>query len=333
MINPIVFIFFKDCFGSKAEMFPMMIRMIESVEAGNNLINSLFAMKQRANAETATCRTEYERLNSQFKILTEKYDKVADYGNILDKLDTHMDDWKSELVNGLKKEINTEVTQVLKDNVPELAKSVLTELNSQSSLDVPKIIEESISKSDKKWSDIVKQNKEEFKKQTLEARKQTKLVEKSITDAKQKQAVENIERQKRIRNVVISNVQELETADSDEKRDEHDMKEAVDILGIESEDISKVYRVGARREDAAHPRRLVVVLESPDAAKRLHNFGRGRAIYKDNKIEHWVNPDLIKADRDANYRARNERRRRTDKREPSDSGQQAFRVDQQKTGD
>ena len=57
------------------------------------------------------------------------------------------------------------------------------------------------------------------------------------------------------------------------------------------------------------PRILVAVLYSPDLAKQKHNYGRGRPIYGENgRIIYWVNPDLIKADRVANYNLRLKRR-------------------------
>ena len=48
------------------------------------------------------------------------------------------------------------------------------------------------------------------------------------------------------------------------------------------------------------------MLASPELARTKHDYGKGRPIRdkEGRNILYWVNPDLIKADRFANYKAR-----------------------------
>ena len=49
---------------------------------------------------------------------------------------------------------------------------------------------------------------------------------------------------------------------------------------------------------------MIITVESPELAAHLHNYGRGwKARDQYNNI-YWVNPDLIKTDRIAGYKAR-----------------------------
>lgn len=114
--------------------------------------------------------------------------------------------------------------------------------------------------------------------------------------------MDNIERQKRSRNVCIQNVPESKLSSTKEKQEE-DMNTITELLQVRCEDVERVFRAGAIKDT---PRALIVVMSSPDIAKRAHNYGRGKPIRKDGdgEILYWVNPDLIKTDRVANFKAR-----------------------------
>ena len=324
----------KDAWSHKTDMVKILLDFEKVAALSKQLIKSVFDMKQTSQVKCVALQAEYDDLDNQFKTQTDKFEKVTEYSQILDKLDVHMDEWKGEMVRcikeGVKTEINDEVGQILKDTVPDIEKSVATDVNQQNSLEqiVPKIVEETVSKSDKKWSDFFKSNKEEIKKQTKEAKNQTKMVEKSIAAAKQKQAVENIERQKRVRNIIITNVPESDSND-EKKQTEHDTKYIIDYFNLSANDISTVYRVGYPNKNTHGPRKLVAILASPDIAKEQHNYGRGKPIYQEDKIKHWVNPDLIKEDRVANFNARQSRRDQKEKHsmggQNSDSHPEYFR--------
>ena len=78
----------------------------------------------------------------------------------------------------------------------------------------------------------------------------------------------------------------------------------LDILEIEERQVVTCYRAGAKRENG-DPRLLIVTLETPSLAEHFHNYGGGHKIERpEGKKDFWINQDLIKADRDANYHAR-----------------------------
>ena len=89
----------------------------------------------------------------------------------------------------------------------------------------------------------------------------------------------------------------------------------LNALGLANEDIEYVRRVGKLPNDESPgPRPLVITVRTPEMAAALHGHGRGRK-FTDNVsgVDTWCNPDLIAADRKANYLARQERNKRKQK--------------------
>ena len=199
-----------------------------------------------------------------------------------------------------KEDVRGPVELDIKSVAAEIKKEILENV-------IPDVVKNVVKEQNKKWSDLFDKNNTAMKIQTNEARNQTKAVEKSIIAAKNQQAVENIERQKRQRNICIQNIPEPSQSNATEKQGE-DTKFMIDNLGLKSGDIERVFRAGPVRDDKK-PRALIAVMVSPEIAKRAHNYGRGNPIRNDKgEIEYWVNPDLIKSDREANYKARIARR-------------------------
>ena len=83
---------------------------------------------------------------------------------------------------------------------------------------------------------------------------------------------------------------------------------ALKLLRIREEELIKVVRagppIGSRDHDTRVCRVMIITVDSPQHAEYLHNYGKGwrRDLVGGGAL--WVNPDLIKADRDANWRAR-----------------------------
>ena len=85
-----------------------------------------------------------------------------------------------------------------------------------------------------------------------------------------------------------------------------------------------VFRAGAVQDK---PRALIVVLSSPDLASKQHGYGKGRPIRdsEDNKkILYWVNRDLIKSDKIANFKARHAKPKKMDDEEKAPNVTQDF---------
>ena len=127
--------------------------------------------------------------------------------------------------------------------------------------------------------------------------------------------VEEIERQKKKKNVVVTNVPEAPSNLSGEDKKDHDIRYLCSQIDMNPDEIATCFRAGAIRKDESAnplPRPLVVVTQSKEIAESWHNEGKGYNIEN-----HWINPDLCRADREAQYFLRQERRKRTSQREKS----------------
>ena len=124
-----------------------------------------------------------------------------------------------------------------------------------------------------------------------------------LQKASQKQDADNYERDRRKRNVVVKNVRESSLL-TPKGRYNSDINKLEKILQVNKEDIVTCYRAGAKRENGG-ARLLIVTLATPSIAEQLHNYGAGcRIETSSDMMDIWINPDLIKSDRDANYNAR-----------------------------
>ena len=165
----------------------------------------------------------------------------------------------------------------------------------------------------KKWSDlfqneITKKVGDSFENtvSTQFMKNQAEIVKK--TSAKHDQ--DFYERERRSRNIVISNVAECDS-EVVGNRIQHDKDIAIDICDISDQDIVKCFRIG-KTEGRTRPRLLVLTLKSPDFAKKLHNYGLGKKVMIEGH-EVWINADLTLAERTANFEARQRRRQKLHK--------------------
>lgn len=275
---------------------------------------SCYSWLEFVTNEYDTLQKEKEKLKTEKEKLHKDTESNLDYTSLAELKEQIMklqetSDTTAETLNDVKESlaVSSKTNTTISETVDQLKAKVMSTSNVTALEDVvPDIIEKAVNMAETKWTDLFKSNKEELKKQTQEARNQSKLVEKSILANKQKQAVENIERQKRLRNVILRNVPES-TKTNVTDCDQYDKNYVMTCLELQSDDITTVYRVGEKKE-AKGPRVLVAVLTTPELARKQHNYGRGRPIFDGNRVKHWVNPDLIKEDRIANYKAREHRR-------------------------
>jgi hypothetical protein len=152
------------------------------------------------------------------------------------------------------------------------------------------------------------------------AKNQNEIIRKTA----RKQDQDFYERERRSRNVVINNVEESRSEHNHE-RISYDKEAASAILNVASDDIVKVFRAGpqlgkGKNKDRTKPRILIVTMKTPEMAKSGHNYGMGVKQLPENSTSSylhegdscfWINPDLSRTERIANYEARklrNERR-------------------------
>ena len=212
------------------------------------------------------------------------------------------------------------------NNTPKCTTTSLT-MKEEFNLIVPTIraqVEEAVTaaikRTDKKtWAQLLSTNKEETKKAVETSMKeavntsQQKIIDNVLT----KQDADNVERERRMKNIIIRDIPELEDDDS-KKRTQHDWEHVLDILTeVTSEDnIVRVTRAGPRlgtgyNKERTTPRPVIVQMETPQVAQQLHRHGSGKKIVLEREggktCEFWLNQDLIKSDREAQRDARKQR--------------------------
>ena len=131
-----------------------------------------------------------------------------------------------------------------------------------------------------------------------------------LQKASQKQDADNNERERRKRNIVLTNVRES-TMNTSTARYNSDVKKIVH-LDIPKEDVVRCVRAGPPPSGKDIVRPLIVTLSTPEKANTAHNYGYGQKLLVGNVIV-WCNPDLIKSDRIANYNARQLQREKREK--------------------
>ena len=123
-----------------------------------------------------------------------------------------------------------------------------------------------------------------------------------VTQVCRKMDTDNIEREKRKLNVMISNVLEPTNGSGREKYDE-DMKFIKEIVGIPQKDFESLYRAGTPRTDNI-PRPLIIKMVNGQCVDYWTVNGKGYKLqnYTGYNDQHcWINKDLCKADREAAF--------------------------------
>ena len=130
---------------------------------------------------------------------------------------------------------------------------------------------------------------------------------------------DSIERKNRECNIMIKNVGEWKTSNGklDTKADEEFV---VHTCNVERGDIESCFRAGkiiTGTDGKAKPRPLIVKLKSKEDAMHYSKNGKGNLVessddYDDdgNPLKYWINLDLCRADRSAQFFVREERRKR-----------------------
>ena len=219
----------------------------------------------------------------------------------------------------LKETVENAVTEKVESNIKNHGKRV------------EEVIEKARATDVKKWSSMFQtdvKTRDEQTKQTVAnsvkeavTTNQSTLIQAAVTKGQSIQDINQMERDSRRRNIVVSNVKESKDEKSDTRINE-DWDRVLDLLGelaVQEKEICKVVRAGPRKTEAelkeetrkalAEKRRprlvrpLIVTVVTPRLAEDLHVYGSGRKLTYEG-VEHWINPDLIRVDREAQYNAR-----------------------------
>lgn len=205
----------------------------------------------------------------------------------------------------------------------KLVKSSFPELFSSSSCNVSKeelrkMIKEELTTVK---TEIVASSKENVKNYASVLKNEVKeTAEKKTSSELAKQVVvqmdvDNFERKKRECNIVIKGVEECSIEDR-EQSTKADVDFLVGTCDVEKDDIVSCFRAGKKSVDnAGKPvtRPLVVKLKSKESALHYTKNGKGSMVLREddrNNTRYWINLDLCRADREAQFFVRQEQRKR-----------------------
>ena len=199
----------------------------------------------------------------------------------------------------IEKPVQDAVKAEVKKAVPGIIKAVIQETVRENNFK-------------KTFADVVKEKQEQFNahaSKTIEKTMETainnnqhKLVEK----ASQKIDSDQFEREKRKRNVVFSGVPESSNSTAS-GRLKSDMRKVEKIIEPEEDGLVITCHRAGKKVDGKD-RLLIVTMATPELAQIVHGYGSGRKCLAEKNRVIWCNPDLIKADRIANYNARKQQR-------------------------
>ena len=260
---------------------------------------------------------EVADLNEQVRILTAKNqelcrmnDKLANISTITDKVSEMLTEFKRDLPDPALSEVDVTMKKEIKDAVKDNLKEVMTEA-------VNKIV--NTDKMKKTFAEVVNNSQNVIRKETK------KCFDESLTSALQesqgeiiarttaRQEADQLEKERRSRNVAISGIPESSAPDNKAKA-AADTEFVCELLQIRTDQVEGCYRAGppigiGSNKNKEGPRPLIVILESPELAKMKHRYGNGDKLESNGAVL-WVNPDLTRAERKANYLARLKRKER-----------------------
>ena len=256
--------------------------------------------------------TENKRLADEIKSvkrdlvrLETANEKLKDYENVVTKVQDVMDGWKSN-TDTVDMSIKREVKKVVKNNLKEIMTETVKTIFKTEKME--KTFADVLKNSEKR---IVQETKKCFEQSLTSALKESQSEIISTTSARQE--ADTADKEKRIRNVVITTVPESELPEIPQ-RIAADKIIAAEILDVSTDDIERCFRAGpplgtGSNKERTGPRPLIVVLATPELARGKHKYGNGCRVNKDG-VEYWINPDQSRAERRANFEARRKRRER-----------------------
>ena len=180
-------------------------------------------------------------------------------------------------------------------NDPTLHENIISEVMKILPALVTTVVQETQKQSDKTYASVVKEAQESLIMDCFEKSSATVV-------AKGMQKIEDdiVEWDRRKCNVIIRNVPECNDESSLQRRD-YDMAKVQDILEIQDcKVIVRCVRLGKLSGQESVCRPLLVSFDKPETACRHHGNGKGVK----SKDGYWINPDLSKMQREANFRAR-----------------------------
>ena len=159
----------------------------------------------------------------------------------------------------------------------------------------------------KSYAEVTEQSQKKVIQHAAAANSSKAVVENVV----RKLDADKVEREKRKSNVVVLNAPEPSKESTSDQKKAKDNDFCTTVLKIPSTDIEACWRAGKLDEskpDFSRP--LVIKLKNETLVRDWTKDGKGHKT----ESGHWINKDLCAADRKANFLAREERRKRMEKK-------------------
>ena len=224
--------------------------------------------------------------------------------------DPRIRSFNSSFATSLSKPDEPAISQIMKV-VQTAVKESIAHSDLCTKSDVMDIVKENTAEAIKTYADVTASSQKKVLDE-MSAVQASKTVIEKVT---RKIDSDNIEREKKKSNVCVLGIKES-TADSADLRNQEDRQFCVGELGITDGDIESCYRAGPKNPDPTFCRPLIVKMVDEGTANKWTNNGRGHKTNYQLAAGKFVylNPDLCKADRTANFLAREEWRKRRNQR-------------------
>ena len=228
--------------------------------------------------------------------------KPAKPEKLMSDFDSHLKDVNEKLMkwgDDITSQMNDIIKQRVDETLPEITKEVVDETIKSKKFNRP-------------WADLFKKTQSEFKAEANNVFRET--LSTALTDSQHgileklqmKHDSDMYQKEKRSRNIVISNCPESSSENAQERMN-YDRKFVKRVTGLSDASVLKCIRAGPRIDrdtrKKAIARPIIVTVGTPDLAKELHKYGNGNKVLSEGEIW-WINPDLTISERQANYRAR-----------------------------
>ncbi|NQZ52217.1 MAG: hypothetical protein HRT95_19210 [Moritella sp.] len=247
-----------------------------------------------SNEECNTLKLEKEKAKDELNTSLAKYRELENKYNIQDLV-------RAEVKESIKSIISEELGAIIPTTVTSCMGKDMEKI-------VSKAVEDNnIKTSIQSYADITSKQQ----KKLVEEVKTVTTTKEVVSQVCRQMDTDNIERQKRKLNIIISNVPEPTSVKPREKYDE-DMKFVKETAGIPQEDFEAFYRAGKPRTDGK-PRPIIIKMVDRECVDYWTINGKGYKLenvtgYNDQQC--WINKDLCKADREAAFFVREERKLR-----------------------
>ncbi|KAL5255837.1 hypothetical protein ACHWQZ_G003695 [Mnemiopsis leidyi] len=159
----------------------------------------------------------------------------------------------------------------------------------------------------KSYADVTKECQKEIVKEAAMTQSSKTVVENVV----RKLDADKVEREKRRTNVVVLKAPEPKKDSTTDQKKSEDMEFCRNVLKIPSKDLDTCWRAGKidnTKPDYSRP--LIIKLKNEGLVQEWTKDGKG---YRTDS-GHWINKDLCAADRKSSFLAREERRKRMEKK-------------------